>query len=455
MLIQSHIQKIFTLCSMVLYILVHSQLLIADEIKPQATKIYVIEINQEILPSAQRTLANGIEEAIKLQSDFIILKLNTFGGLLDVADSMSALLLHCKIPTIVFITKNAASAGALISLSCDSIYMATSATIGAATVVNENQEPLPDKYQSYMRGLMRSAAETNGRNPLIAEGMVTPNNALSQIADSGKIITLTTLEALKYGYCNGEANDLNEIIKQLGISQFSITTYESTWVDELISWLTNPTVSSILLLIIIGGLYFEFQHPGIGVPLFACIIGAILYFVPLYIDGLAENWEILIFIAGLILMLLEIFVVPGFGLTGISGIILIVTGLTLSLVRNNDLDFSFTSGTDFLFALIRVSVVLLLAIVTGVFFGGSLFENKRIKKMVLTNSFENNNGHQTNDWLLGKTGIAQTDLRPSGKVLIDSDVFEATADGTYISRNESILVTLVKSNYLVVKKHKL
>lgn len=455
-LVHSSIQKIYTLLLCCLYILSHSNSVHAANIQPAPKQVYVIDINQEIIPSAQRILKTGIENAHTLHADFIILKLNTFGGLLDVADSMSAMILHCNIPVIVYITKNAASAGALISISCDSIYMAPAATIGAATVVNESQQALPDKYQSYMRGLMRSAAESTGRNPLIAEGMVSPNNAIPSIADSGRIITLTTSEAIANGYCNDEVNSVDEIVKKLcGTVPVQINNYTPTWTDHLIDWLTNPTVSSILLLLIIGGLYFEFQHPGIGLPLFACIIGAVLYFAPLYLDGLAQNWEILLFVIGLVLIVLEIFVVPGFGITGISGIIFLMAGLSLSLVRNNNFDFNYSGPDNILYALLRVTLTVSIAIAIGVFFGGNIFKGDRMKKLVLTevqSSSQNILSHQS---LIGKTGTALTDLRPSGKVIINDEVMEAFADGPFIEHNEPVYVTDTRANTIVVKQQKL
>ena len=330
--------------------------------------------------------------------------------------------------------------------------MANAATIGAATVVDENQHPLPDKYQSYMRGLMRSAAEVNHRNPLIAEGMVTPNNALPQIADSGKIITLTTSEAIANGFCNAEANSIDDVVHQMGFTDFKITEYESSWTDDLIGWLTSPMVSSLLILIIIGGLYFEFQHPGIGLPLFACIIGALLYFAPLYLDGLAQNWEILLFLLGLILIVLEIFVVPGFGITGISGIVFLISGLSLSLIRNNNLDFSYGGASDIVIAMLRVSVMFLIAIVGGVFFGGNIFKTDRMKKFVLTDTQPTTDFVEQNMSMKNKTGFAQTDLRPAGKVLIDEKLIDAHAEKGFIAKGELIIVLEQRSNYLVVRK---
>jgi membrane-bound serine protease (ClpP class) len=146
--------------------------------------IYYLKLHAEIDKGAARLVKNAVDEAEKQKADYFLLDLNTFGGLLDAADEIRSKLLNTKIPTIVWINNNAASAGALISIACDSIYMIEGASIGAATVVNQDGERAPDKYQSYMRSLMRSTAETNGRNPKIAEAMVDEDVIVSGIKDT-------------------------------------------------------------------------------------------------------------------------------------------------------------------------------------------------------------------------------------------------------------------------------
>ncbi len=302
--------------------------------------VYTFDIMEEIAPAAWRKTKNAFEEAEKLNADIILIHMNTFGGALDAADKIRTRILESKIPVYVFIDNNAASAGALISIACDSIYMRKGGSIGAATVVNQTGEVLPDKYQSYMRSMMRSTAETNGRNPEIAEAMVDPSVFIEGIIDSGKVLTFTTSEALKFKFCEATAETIEDVLAKAGIENYEIKKQYLGPMDNFIGFLINPFVSGILIMIIIGGIYFELQTPGVGFPIIAAITAAALYFAPLYIEGLAANWEILIFLAGLLLLALEIFVIPGFGVAGISGIILIISGLTLSLIDNTGFDFS-------------------------------------------------------------------------------------------------------------------
>ncbi|HML85209.1 MAG TPA: nodulation protein NfeD, partial [Bacteroidales bacterium] len=205
----------------------------------------------------------------------------------------------------VYIDNNAASAGALISIACDSIYMRSGANMGAATVVDQTGKAMPDKYQSYMRSMMRSTAEVKGRDPKIAEAMVDPRISVPGLIDSTMVLTFTPTEAIKWGYCQGSAENIPELLAKVGIDKYTIIKQEITPLDKFINFLINPLVSGVLIMIIVAGIYFELQTPGIGFPSFAAIAAAVLYFAPLYLEGLAANWEILLFIIGLILLLLS------------------------------------------------------------------------------------------------------------------------------------------------------
>ncbi|MEO6168447.1 MAG: NfeD family protein [Chitinophagales bacterium] len=447
--------KLLTLV-LLLYCIVHS-VPVAQSVPSASTKkVYVFEVNQEIFPAAWRLVKTAISAAEASNCDYVLIKLNTYGGELSMADSIRARLLNAKLPVIVWITQNAASAGALIAIACDSIYMKQGAAIGAASVVNQEGEIMPDKYQSYMRGMMRSTAEQNGRDPKIAEGMVTPNNYLHDIADSGRIITLTANEALKYGYCDGIAETQESVLQQAGIGDYEVVTHQTDWLDSFIAFLLNPLVNGILLLIILGGIYFEFQHPGIGFPIVAAGVAAILYFAPLYIDGLADHWEILLFITGLVLIAIEIFVTPGFGVPGISGIVLVITGLTLALIRNINFDFTLTNATDIWLALLRVVIPLGLSFFLFIAFGRSILQSRMLKGFVLTDtqatttSFHESTA--TLNSMLHKQGVSITSLRPSGQVEIETERYDAMAESELITAGTRVKVIEISGNILVVRK---
>lgn len=447
--------KLITICVLMLYTLVN---IIPNSGYSQSTskRVYVFSLHQEIAPAASRLVSKAFSEAQKQGVDYILLKLNTFGGQLDAADSIRTIILNSKIPVLVLIEQNAASAGALISIACDSIYMKQGSTIGAASVVNQNGELLPDKYQSYMRGMMRATAEQNNRDPKIAEGMVTPNGYLKDIADTGRIITMTTDEAIRYRYCNGVANSIEEVMQKANISNYEFIYHQTTGIDNIISFLLNPVVNSLLLLLIIGGLYFELQTPGVGFPLIVSIVGAVLYFAPLYLEGLAANWEVLVFIIGVMLIIVELFFIPGFGVAGISGIIMVVMGLTFSLINNYVFDFSFTAPGEIMYAMLRVLLTLSIAIILAIMFGGRALRSKFFSRVVLSTTQENQTAYPENlqdlKSFIGQEAIAVTVLKPSGTISIQQDQYEAVADGAFIEPGETVKVIQVRGNYLVVRK---
>jgi membrane-bound serine protease (ClpP class) len=355
---------------------------------------------------------------------------------------------------MVFVRNNAASAGALIAIACDSIYMSPGSTIGAASVVNAQGELMPEKFQSYMRKKMRATAEETGRNPLIAEGMTDENLEIDSVKPKGKIITFSTAEAMKYGYCNAEIENADAVLKRLPAS-YQIEKYEPTILEQAILWLVNPAVSGILLLLIFGGIYFEFKAPGTLFPIIISLVAALLYFAPLYLEGLAANWEILLFVAGLVLIILEIFVFPGHGIFLTAGVLLAVTGLALALVRNINFDFSFVPKGSLSIAFLMVSVAMALPLVLMLAFGQRIFHSGLFKNMSDVGEMKKSHGFTIRDKtlheLIGKQGIAVTNLRPSGKIEIDNEIYDCTADGSFIEKGNTVKVIAVTAAYLLVK----
>lgn len=387
------------------------------------------------------------------------------------ADSIRTKILNAEMPVYVFIDNNAASAGALISIACDKIFMRPGATIGAATVVNQTGDQMPDKYQSYMRATMRSTAETQGkdtivqanndtiikwkRDPMIAEAMVDERTVIPNLIDSGKTLTFTAIEAEKYGYCDGIVSGIDElIIRKLDIESYQLISFRPTAMDNLKGFLMSSVFQGILIMLIIGGIYFELQSPGIGFPLVVAIVAALLYFAPLYIEGLAANWEILMFIIGLILLIVEIFVIPGFGIAGISGIVLVIAGLTLSLLENVNFDFEPIESGGIGKALLTVSAGIGLGFILILYLSSKIGTEGWFKHIALNTNLEKDAGYVAveieNKTLIGKQGFARTDLRPSGKILIDGDVYDAIAESGFISQNTTIEVVKYEMGQLYV-----
>ncbi|GAB3812652.1 nodulation protein NfeD [Pontibacter rugosus] len=412
-----------------------------------------MEVNSEIDPRTNRYTELALEEATKVGADHVLLVLDTFGGALNDADEIRKRLLEYPKPVYVFIDKNAASAGALISLACDSIYMAPGANIGAATVVGADGQAAPGKYQSYMRSIMRSTAEANGRNPHLAEAMV--EASVDSTLSAGQVLTLTTSEAIKYGFCDGVATNVDGVLAELNLQDAEIIRYELSTANKIVSIFLNPFISGILLLVIIGGLYFELQTPGIGFPLLAALVAGVLYLTPYYLTGLAENWEILMFVGGIILIVLELFVIPGFGIAGISGIILTVVSLVLVMVNNQLFDFTFVPSDNLMKSLIAVVIGMVGAGVMIALTWNRVLNSQSMQRMVLKNTFDSEEGYRsanTAAHLVGKTGVAHTRMAPSGRVMIGNTLYDAQARDGFIERGDAVQVVDHSTFALRVKR---
>lgn len=439
------------------------------------TKIVQFEIREEIAPSATRITHKALQEATELNADLIVIDMNTFGGLLNDGDSIRRAIMRSEIPVWVFIDKNAASAGALISLACDKIFMAPGSTMGSASVVDGDGKLLPDKYQSYMRGIMRATAESHGqdtivltqrggtsdttyvyrRDPLIAEGMVDERTIIEGLVDSTKIVAFTPTEAIKWRYCDGEYNTIKEMLAGEGVENYEIIPVVKNTLDKLIGFLNSPGFRGALIMIMFWGIVFEIRTPGIGFPLAAAGLAALLYFGPLYIEGLAANWEILLFIAGIILIGVEIFVIPGFGISGITGITLVVGSLILSMVRNDVFDFTWTATSDLTRSMTVVLTSLFLVVVGVIIFGKGMLTSRLFQKIVHQDTLaEAKAGAKAKqeDNLVGQSAVAHSDLRPMGTVKINDDFFEATTYSGHIHAGEPVKVVGISNGVLIVEK---
>ncbi|MCY1722891.1 S49 family peptidase [Prolixibacteraceae bacterium Z1-6] len=435
--------------------------------------VYKLDIKKEITPATRRQVSQAFAAADSLKADVFLIHMNTYGGTVVDADSIRTRILQSKIPVYVFIDNNAASAGALISIACDGIYMRPGGSIGAATVVNQTGQAMPDKYQSYMRSTMRATAEAHGkdtivtadndtiykwfRDPQIAEAMVDQRIFVEGISDTGKVLTFTPMEAMQNGFCEGTAENIDEVLAQVGIVDYELIEYTPSFIEKIIGFLVHPMISGLLIMAIVGGIYFEMQTPGIGFPLGIAILAAVLYFAPLYLEGLAAHWEIALFIVGVILVAVEIFVIPGFGIAGILGVSFMFIGLVLSLIDNVHFDFE---GVQ-----MRGVGVAVTTVVFGIFGGFilSLYLGKRLftassgpfKNMALHTVQQVDEGYVSVDTslfrLIGKTGVTQTVLRPGGKIIIDGDVYDAVSETGFIEKGETVVVTRMESVQLFVE----
>lgn len=422
--------------------------------------IYMLRLDDEIGSSTWRYTSQTLEEAKRQNAELLIVHLNTYGGSVVHADSIRTALLNFPRPTVAFVDNNAASAGALIALACDSVFMRSGATMGAVTVVNGTDgSAMPDKYQSYMRAMMRATAEKHGkilntdsttawrRNPLIAEAMVDPRVSVDGLIDSTRVLTFTADEAVKWNYADGKAESIDEIMQKLGYTtpdSYVISEYHPTWLDHFVGFLTNPAVQAVLIMLIIGGIYMELHSPGVGFPSAAAIIAAILYFLPLYISGIASSWIILLFVLGIMLIILEIFVVPGFGITGIAGISCVCAAVILGLIEHYTFSLSHMNADAVWSSMIIFLVGTGLAIM-AIWYLTSSYGPKWVRRhteLMLTQQVKEGyiGVDMTPVGYIGLDGTAVTDMRPAGKVEINGEVLDAVAVRGFIHAGARVKV---------------
>lgn len=335
--------------------------------------------------------------------------------------------------------------------------------MGAATVVNETGAAMPDKYQSYMRATMRATAESHGkdesgnwrRNPLIAEAMVDERVIVPNLCDSGKVLTLTANEAIAQKYCEGIVDNVDEIISQkLRYETYTLQEFKPSLFDDIAGFLTHPAFQALMVTLIFGGIFMELKTPGIGLPSAIACTAAVLYFTPLYIDGLAANWEILLFVIGIILLIFEFLVIPGFGIAGISGSILILGALILALVGNVNFDFDFVSAADISKGIITVISGVIISVALLFWFFQKIGSKGPLGRLALQADQATEKGYigvpsELQEYI-GKEGLAATILRPSGKITIGDRQFDAVALHGYIEKGAGIKVVKYENAQLYV-----
>ena len=410
---------------------------------------YRIRLDGDIDVASQRLVVMGLEKATEAGADYVLMDLNTYGGAVNAADSIRTAILRYDKPVVVYVNMQAASAGALISIACDSIYMRTGSSIGAATVVDQTGGVMPDKYQSFMRGMMRSTAQATGRDPQIAESMV----------DTAGVLSMTPEEAVKVGYCDGIYDTEIEVARAVaGHEHFVIRNMEDdlTWLDKLIQFLLNPLLRSIFMMMIVGGIFVEIRTPGIGLPLVTAVFGALLYFAPAYLGHLVSYWEILLFVVGLILIAVEIFVLPGFGVCGVTGIIAVVVSLAFAMVDNAEL-FHWDGSINLQPLIMPMGIVVLsisAAVFGSVWIVRKLYETRSFDHIALRQSLTSEEGFtgvvSGLKGLIGATVVVFTDMRPSGKVKTDDGrIVEAVLKfGGFASKGETLKVVSAEQGRL-------
>jgi len=412
-------------------------------------------IDMGLAPFVERVLRSAVTDGASL----VILDINTFGGRVDAAVAIRDALLGSEIRTVAFINRRAISAGALISLAAETIVITDGGTIGAATPVQiggggepqEQPKAIEEKSISYVRTEFRAPAEARGRDAMIAEAMVDADVVIDSLIAKGKLLTLATDEALARGIADFRANSIAGLLDSLGMADADIRRNEPNWGEGIVRLLTNPIVASLLLSIGTLGILLELRTPGVGLPGALGLTALTLVLGGHYIVALVGWEELLLVGVGFLLLGVEVFVIPGFGVAGVVGILAILGGMTLGLVGVG------ASTTAVVGTLSRLGIALTGAVIAAVLLFRFLGTRKMGRRLLLETELDTEDGfasapERDKTWL-GRTGRTTSPLRPAGYAELDGERVDVVSDGEMLDAGVEIIVVRVDGNRIVVRKH--
>ncbi len=415
--------------------------------------VYVAAVEGTIDLGLAPYIERVLQEAQDNNAAAVVLQINTFGGRVDAAVQIRDALLKSPVKSIAFIDTRAISAGALISLATNAIVMAPGGTIGAATPVQSSgteTKPTSEKTVSYVRKEFSATAESRGRDTKVAEAMVDSDVSIPGVTARGKLLTLTTDEALELGIADFEASTLRAALDELGLKGVAIEDSSTNWAEEVVRFLTNPIVSSLLVSVAMIGIIVEVRTPGFGIPGALGLSSLGLFLWGHWLVNLAGWEELLLAGLGILLLLVEAFVIPGFGIAGVLGILALLAGLTMSTIGEG------ASIDGLIGAASRLGVSLVVAIVASLAILRYLPKTRAGRQLVLMTGLDAGSGYTSEPiaehGLVGKTGVAASTLRPAGIADIDGKRVDVVSDGEFIEPGEPIRVDHVDGNRVVVRR---
>ena len=424
-------------------------LAVSAPLSAQSGEVYRVPVTGVVELGLAPYIERAVEEAAAAGASMLVLDMDTPGGRVDAAERISDALSDAPLPVYTLVNRRAFSAGALIALSTDRIYMRPGSVIGAATPVDGSGQKAPEKIVSAMRSEMRALAEAAGLDPEVAAAMVDEDVEIEGVVEAGKLLTLTTEEATAIGYAE-EVADLATLLDQLGAARAPVVTVEANWAERVVRFFSNPVVAPFLLSLGFLGLLTEIKTPTFGMAGAAGLLALSLFFGSHLIVGLAGLEDVIIFGIGLALIGVEVLLIPGFGLFGLLGAIGLVAGLYMSLLGG------LPTSADFTRAGMVLSTTILLIAVTGWVLVRSLPRNSRLAKsgIILIDGLTRGEGYesaQNRQDLVGSVGKAITDLRPAGTGLFGEERVDVVSESEWIAEGTAIKVISAEGYRHVVR----
>ena len=477
--------------------------------------VFVLDIRNEIGGGVSSYISKGVQKAENMKADAIIFDVETPGGSVDAARKIIREIQATQIPTVAFVNRRAISAGAMISIACDQIVMTSGATIGDSQPVLGGGAEAPEKILSDVRSAIRATAESSDRNPDIAEAMVDKKfylvrltngdiiklrqeefhdeqeagTSMEILCSAGELLTMTTRQALEYGFVDAQAETLSALLamyqiveidsryredkgdthlsiltqegiqkkqEDLGVAEITpvksltdaqVNRYAVTLGDRLVFFITSPYISAMLLSLGGLGLFVEIRTPGFGIPGFLGLLFIGLFFGGHMLNQIPQVWVPLLFVVGLALIVLEVFVIPGFGVAGILGLILMFGSVFYVFFMSTD---------DFNIALLWLSISVILtsvmAVVATVYLPKtSPFQRFALGTVMSTDQGYHSAGNDDFQSFLGKTGVALTPLRPAGTARIENKRLDVVTVGDFIAQHTPVKVLEVEGSKISVE----
>ncbi|MBA3889016.1 MAG: nodulation protein NfeD [Gemmatimonadaceae bacterium] len=419
-------------------------------------KVYVIPIEGMIDMGLAPFVKRALDEAVRERAAAVIIEINTFGGRVDAAVAIRDALLSTTVPTVAYINRRAISAGALISLAAGRIAIADGGTIGAATPVNVGasgeSSPVDEKSVSYVRKEFRSTADSRNRPPEIAEAMVDEDVAIEGLVEKGKLLTLTTNEAIERGVADFRAANIEEVLARVNLTGAEVRRIEPNWGENIVRLITHPVLASLLLSVAMLGILIELRTPGLGLAGALGVTSLALVIGGHWIVALVGWEELLLISLGLLLIAVEVFVIPGFGAAGVLGIAALLGGMTLGMVGEGATIAAIASAAG------RVAFATVMAVVSGIVVLRYLPASRFGKDLTLATELPAGTGYaaapaRDSAWL-GRDGRVISPLRPAGIVDMDGERVDVVSEGEMIETGATVVVSRVDGNRIVVRRHR-
>lgn len=414
----------------------------------QAPVVYRVAVDGTIENGLAPYVARALAAAADAGAALVVLDIDTPGGRIDAAERITDAVRASRVPVVAYVNPRAWSAGAMIALSAEKIIMAPGGAIGAATPVDGSGTKASEKMVSAMRAEFRSLAEARGRNPALAEAMVDEGLDVGELAPAGKLLSLTTTQALETGIADGQAATLDAMLADLGFGGAVVRSISPNWAEALLRFVTNPVVAPLLLSIGLLGLIFEIKAGAFGLGGLVSLVSLGLFFGSHFLLGLAGWEEVILLGLGIIAMGVEMFVIPGFGVAGVVGIALIGGSIVMAMLG------AAPTGADVMTALGILGASLV--ITAAIFFAWlrHLPNSTRWSGLLLRDSVHRGEGYLSapaRDELVGKGGVALTDLRPSGTAEVDGERIDVVTEGEFVKAGAAITVLRAESYRHVVR----